>query len=88
LIIEKEFDTVPHQRLLFKLTQLGISAKVLAWRQFLYVRTMLEWTSEAVDPSDQWSSSRIGPRAFLLYVNVTPEKKYNARVKSKSLIKF
>jgi len=37
----KSFDTVPHQRLIYKLAKLGVSGKVLDWlKNFLTCRTM------------------------------------------------
>jgi len=69
----KAFDVVPHQRLIYKLSQLGITGKVLAWiKEFWNDRIMkvnvrgscFQWAQV----TDQRSSSRISLGTTALFV--------------------
>nr|VZI42503.1 unnamed protein product [Spirometra erinaceieuropaei] len=73
--IKKGFDSVPHHRLLYKLSRAGVRGKLLMW-----IRTFLIGHSQAVHVGDQQSAavavksavpegSVIGPTLFLVYVN-------------------
>ncbi|BHF68392.1 Carboxypeptidase N catalytic chain [Sparganum proliferum] len=69
------FDSVPHHRLLYKLSRTGVRGKLLMW-----IRSFLLGRSQAVHISDQQSAvvavrsgvlqgSVLGPTLFLVYVN-------------------
>jgi hypothetical protein len=83
----KAFDSVPHRRLLYKLSKYGISGQVWTWIQnFLTDRTQRVRISGSFSDSVSVLSgvpqgSVLGPTLFLLYVNEIPDLLTSSRCK-------
>jgi len=70
------FDTVPHQRLLYKLQSLwyGIQGRTHQWiSQFIQNRSQKWFLTALALPQSQYPGTVLGPLLFLLYVNGLPD---------------
>ena len=77
--VEKAFDQVWYDRLLFKLTSMGLNKKLIRWiSNFLYQRKLIisinEKLSDPITPINGVpQGSPLSPILFILYVSDVPQ---------------